>query len=90
MDMVGGEEGEREMYGESNIEIYNTLCETDGQWEFTVSFRELKRALWQAEGWGGKGDGSVVWEGGDMDLPMADSWCMTEKPQSFVKQLSFS
>ena len=45
MDKVGGEEGEREMYGESNIEIYNTLCETDGQWEFTVSFRELKRAL---------------------------------------------
>ena len=47
-------------------------------------------ALWQAEGWNGKGDESVVWERGDMDVPMADSWCMTEKPQSFVKQLSFS
>ena len=29
MDKVGGEEGEGEMYGESNIEIYNTMCKTD-------------------------------------------------------------
>ena len=36
-------------------------------------------ALWQAEGWDGKGDGKEVWEGGDMGVPMADScWCMTE------------
>ena len=36
-------------------------------------------ALWQAEGWGGEGDGSEIWEEGDMDVPMADScWCMTE------------
>ena len=28
MDKVGGEEGEGEMYGESNIEIYNTMCKT--------------------------------------------------------------
>ena len=34
--MVGGEEGEREMYGESNIEIYNTICKTDNRWEFAV------------------------------------------------------
>ena len=26
MDMMGGEEGEGEMYGNSNIEIYNTIC----------------------------------------------------------------
>ena len=36
MDKVGGEEGEGEMYGKSNIEIYNTMCETDSQWEFAV------------------------------------------------------
>jgi len=36
MDKVGGEEGEGEMYGESNIEIYNTMCKTDSQWEFAV------------------------------------------------------
>ena len=34
MDMVGGEEGEGEMYGGSNIEIYNTICKVDSQWEF--------------------------------------------------------
>ena len=36
MDKVGGEEREGEMYEESNIEIYNTMCETDKQWEFAV------------------------------------------------------
>ena len=36
-------------------------------------------ALWQAEGWGGEGDGREVQEGGDMDVPMADScWYVTE------------
>ena len=29
MDKVGGEEGEGEMYGEKNTEIYKTTCETD-------------------------------------------------------------
>ena len=32
----GGKEGEGEMYGESNPEIYNTMCKTDSQREFTV------------------------------------------------------
>ena len=32
----GGEKGEGEMYGESNIEIYNAICKTDSQWEFAV------------------------------------------------------
>ena len=45
MDKVGGEEGEGEMYGESNIEIYNTICKIDSQWEFAVWFRELKQGL---------------------------------------------
>ena len=26
------------------------------------------------EGWDGEGDGGEVWEGGDMGVPMADSW----------------
>ena len=29
--------------------------------------------LQQAEGWGGEGHGDI-WEGRDMDIPMADSW----------------
>ena len=30
--------------------------------------------LQQAEGWSGEGYGREVWKGGDMDIPMADSW----------------
>ena len=80
MDMGGGEEGEGEMYEESNIEIYNTMCTTDSQWEFTVRLRVTQTgALCLAEGWGGEGDGREAQEGGDMGVPMADSyWCMTE------------
>ena len=36
MDKVGGEEGEGEMYIESNIESYNNMCITDSQWEFSL------------------------------------------------------
>ena len=36
IDKVGREEGEGEMYGERNIEIYNTMCKTDSQWAFVV------------------------------------------------------
>ena len=32
----GGEEGEGEMYIESNIESYNNMCITDSQWEFSL------------------------------------------------------
>ena len=49
------------------------------------------RALGQAEGWGGKGDRREVWEGWDTGVPMVDScWCITEKPQNSVKQLSIN
>ena len=33
MDMGGGEEGEGETYGESNMETYNTIRKIDSQWE---------------------------------------------------------
>ena len=36
MDMEGEEEGEGKMYGENNIETYNTICKIDSQWEFAV------------------------------------------------------
>ena len=36
MDMRGGEEEEGELYGENNIEVYNTICKIDSQWEFAV------------------------------------------------------
>ena len=31
MDMGSGEEGEVEVYGESNMEIYNTICKIGSQ-----------------------------------------------------------
>ena len=36
MDTRGGEEGEGEMYGESNMGTYNTICKIDSQWELAV------------------------------------------------------
>ena len=36
MDMGGGEEGEGEMYGESNMEIFNTIYKINNQREFAV------------------------------------------------------
>ena len=36
MDMVGGEEGEGEMYRENNMETYITICKIDSQREFAV------------------------------------------------------
>ena len=35
-DTVGGEEGEGELYGKSNMETYNTICKIDSLWEFAV------------------------------------------------------
>ena len=35
--------GEREIYGESNMETYITICKIDSQWEFAVCLRKLKK-----------------------------------------------
>jgi len=87
----GGEEGEGEMHGEHNMQIYNSICKIDSQWEFPIWLRELKQGLCNnLDGWEGEGDGREVQERGDVCIPMADSWwCLTEKPNS-VKQFSFS
>ena len=45
MDMGGGEEGDGEMYGESNMKIYNTIFKIDSQQEFAVWLRKLKQGL---------------------------------------------
>ena len=63
------------MYGKSNMETYNTICKIDSQWEFAVCLRELKQGLCNnLEGWDGEGDGRNIQEGGEMGVPMADSW----------------
>ena len=72
MDMGEGEEEKGEMYGESNMETYNTICKIDSQWEFAVWLKQ--RLCDNLEGWDPKGDEREVWEGGDMGVPMADSY----------------
>ena len=80
MDKVGGEEEEGPMYGESNIEIYNTMCKIDSQQEFALWLRELKLGFHDnLEGWEQVGDGREVPERGDSCVPMTDArWCMAE------------
>ena len=66
--------GEGEMYGESNMETYITICKIDSQWEFAVWLRELKQGLCiNLEGRDEEGDGREVQDGGDICIPMADS-----------------
>ena len=63
-----------EMYGESNMETYITICKIDSQWEFAVYLRKLKQGLCiNLEGWDEEGDGKEVQKGGDIYIPMADS-----------------
>ena len=66
--------GEGEVYGESNMETYITICKIDSQQEFAVWLRKLKQGLCtNLEGWDGEGDGREVQKGGDICIPMADS-----------------
>ena len=71
---TGERGGEDEMYGESNMATYITICKIDRQWELAVWLRKLKQGLCtNLEEWVGVGDGREVQEGGDKGLPMADS-----------------
>ena len=42
---MGRRGGDGEMYGESNMETYMTVCKIDGRWEFAVWLRKLKQGL---------------------------------------------
>ena len=60
------------MYGESNIEIYITIC--NSQREFAVCLRKLKQGLCiNLEEWNGEGDGREVQKGRDICIPVVDS-----------------
>ena len=73
MDRLG-EEGEGEMYGESNMETYITICKMDSQWGFSVCLRKLKQGLCNnLEGWAGEGDGKKVQDGGNICIPLVNS-----------------
>ena len=62
--------GGGEMYGESDMETYITICKIDSQWEFAVRLRELKQGLCiNLEGWDGEEDGREAQKGGNICLP---------------------
>ena len=47
--------GEGEVYGNSNMETYSTICKIVSQQEFAVWLRKLKQGLCiNLEGWGGR------------------------------------
>ena len=53
---MGRRGGDGEMYGESNMETYMTVCKIDGRWEFAVWLRKLKQgsvSTWKC-GMGGR------------------------------------
>ena len=65
---------ESEMYGESNMETYITICKTDSQREFAEYLRDLKQGLCtNLEGWDWERDEREGQEGGDICILMADS-----------------
>ena len=69
-----GEEGEGEMYAESNMETYITIFKMDSQWEFAVCLRELREGLCiNLEGWDGDSDRKEVQEEGFICILIADS-----------------
>ena len=66
--------GEGEMYGNSNMKTYITICKIDSQREFAVWLRKLKQKLCvNLEVWDGEGDGREVRKGGNICVPMIDS-----------------
>ena len=68
-----GREGE--MYGKSNIETYITIHKIDRQWEFALWLRKLKKEFCiNLEGWDGEGDEREFQKGGDICIPMDDSY----------------
>ena len=87
-----GEKGEDELYGESNIETYITICKIESQWEFAVCCRKLKQELYvNLEGWDGEGDWREVQEGVGMAHLYGSFMLRFErKSQNSVKQLSFN
>ena len=61
-----GVRGEGEMYAESNMETYITICEIDSQWEFAVGSGNSNRGPVSTWWWGnGVGNRRKVQEGGN-------------------------
>ena len=83
-----GYEGEGGMYGESNMETYNTICKIDSQWEFAVWLRELKLGLCDnLEGWDGEGGGRDVQKGAIYVYLWLIHVDVSQKPTEFCKAI---
>ena len=64
-----------EMYGNSNMETYITICKIHSQREFAIWLRKLKQGLCiNLEGWDGVGDRREVQKEEDICILMADSF----------------
>ena len=78
------------MYGESNMETYNTICKTDSQREFAVWLRKLKQGLCiNLEGWDGKGGGREVQKDGIYVYLWLIHVEVLQKTAEFCKAISF-
>ena len=89
MDTGGWEEGEGEMYWYSNIDIYNSIYKiANGNWCMTQGTKTAE-ALWQSRRMGRRGKWEAGSGGGDMGVPIADSyWYLTENDK-FCKAIIF-
>ena len=57
------------------METYITICRIDSQCEFADWLRKLKQGLCiNLEGWDWEGDRRKFQKGGDICIPMADSY----------------
>ena len=79
------------MYGESNMETYNTICKIDSQREFTVWLRNSNRGSVSTlrDGWGGRWGGVSKGRG---YMYTYDGFMLRfdRKQQNSVKQLFFN
>ena len=84
MDMEVVEKGEGEMYGESNMETYITICKIDrhivNRNLLYESGNSIRGSIKAYMGW----DGREVQEGGDISVSIVDY------QQNSVKQLLFN
>ena len=76
---MGGRRGWDE-WREEHGNIYTIICKKNRQWKFAGRLREPKLRLCDnLERWDAVGDGREVQKGGDICIPLTDSWsCMTE------------
>ena len=63
------------MYGKRNMETSIPICKIDSQWEFALWLRKLKQGLCiNLKGWDEEADERGIQKGGDICIPMADSY----------------